>query len=42
VAVRGKWFCDTFTRGVPVKIKDAPRRRKRVQFVYKITVRTAR
>jgi hypothetical protein len=38
VAVRGKWFCDTFTRGVPVRIKDAPRRRKRVQFVYQITV----
>jgi hypothetical protein len=38
VAVRGKWFCDTFTHGVPVKIKDAPRRRKRVQFVYQITV----
>jgi hypothetical protein len=38
VAVRGKWFCDTFTRGVPVRIKDAPRRRKRVQFVCRITV----
>jgi hypothetical protein len=38
VAVRGKWFCDTFTHGVPVRIKDAPRRRKRVQFVYQITV----
>lgn len=38
VAVRGNWFCDTFTHGVPVKIKKAPRRRKRVQFVYKITV----
>jgi hypothetical protein len=39
VAVRGKWFCNTFTRGVPVRIKDAPRRRKRVQLVYQITVR---
>jgi hypothetical protein len=38
VAARGKWFCDTFTHGVPVKIKDAPGRRKRVQFVYRITV----
>ena len=38
VAVRGMWFCDTFTCGVPVRIKDAPRRRKRVQFVYQITV----
>ena len=32
------WFCDTFTHGIPVKIKDAPRRRKRVQFVYQVTV----
>jgi hypothetical protein len=38
VAVRGKWFCDTFTEGLPVRIKDAPRRRKRVLFVYQITV----
>ena len=38
MAVRGKWFCDTFTHGVPVRIKDAPRRRKRVQCVYRITV----
>jgi hypothetical protein len=38
VAVRGKWFCDKFTQGVPVRIKDAPRRRKRVQLVYRITV----
>jgi hypothetical protein len=29
VAVRGKCLCDTFTRGVPVKIKEAPHRRKR-------------
>ena len=38
IAVRGKWFCDTWTRGVPVKIKDAPHRRKRVRFVYVVTV----
>ena len=38
VAVRGKWFCDTYTRGVPVKIKNAPHRRKRVRFVYRVTV----
>jgi hypothetical protein len=38
VAVRGKWLCDTFTRGVPVKIKDAPHRRKRVRFVYRVTI----
>jgi hypothetical protein len=25
------------TRGVPVKIKDAPHRRKRVRFVYMVT-----
>jgi hypothetical protein len=24
VAIRGKWFCDIFTHGVPVRIKDAP------------------
>jgi hypothetical protein len=38
VAIRGKWFCDIFTHGVPVRIKDAPRRRKWVQSVYQITV----
>jgi hypothetical protein len=38
VAVRGKWFCDTFTKGLPVRIKDAPWRRKRVRMVYLITV----
>jgi hypothetical protein len=36
-AVRGKCLCDTFTRGVPVKIKEAPHRRKRVRLVYQIT-----
>ncbi|MFM1815824.1 MAG: hypothetical protein RLZ98_2519 [Pseudomonadota bacterium] len=39
VAVRGRWFCDTFTRGEPVPIKKAPRRRKRVQHVYKVVMR---
>jgi len=38
VAVRGNWFCDSFTRGVPVKIEDAPHRRKRVRLVYVVTV----
>jgi hypothetical protein len=38
VAVRGKWFCDTYTRGVPVKIKDALHWRKRVRLVYRVTV----
>ena len=38
VAVRGNWFCDSFTYGVPVKIKDAPHRRKRVRFVYVVSV----
>jgi hypothetical protein len=36
--VRGNWFCDSWTRGVPVKINDAPHRRKRVRFVYVVTV----
>ena len=36
VAVRGRWFCDTHTRGVPVRIKKAPHRRKRVTVVDKI------
>jgi hypothetical protein len=38
VAVRGRWFVDTWTGGVPVRIADAPRRRKRVRFAYRITV----
>ena len=38
VAVGGKWVCDSWTRGVPFKIKNAPHRRKRVQFVYVGTV----
>jgi hypothetical protein len=38
VAVRGNWFCDSWTRGVLVKIEDAPHRRKRVRFVYVVTV----
>jgi hypothetical protein len=38
VAVRGRWFCDTFTHGLPVKIKKAHWQRKRVQFVYRVTV----
>jgi hypothetical protein len=29
---------DTYTRGVPVKIKDAPHRRKRARFVCRVTV----
>ena len=37
-AVRGQWVCDRRTRGVPVKIRDAPHRRKRVRFVYVVTV----
>ena len=37
-AVRGKWFCDGWPRGVAVQIKDAPHRRKRVRFVYVVTV----
>jgi hypothetical protein len=36
VAVRGQWFCDSWSRGVP--IKDAPHRRKRVRFVYVVTI----
>jgi hypothetical protein len=37
VAVCGRWFVDTWTAGKPVRIADAPRRRKRVRFVYRIT-----
>jgi hypothetical protein len=38
IAVRGRWFVDTFTRGVPVRIADAPRRRKRVRYAYRIAI----
>jgi hypothetical protein len=38
VAVRGRWLVDTWTGGVPVRIADAPRRRKRVRFAYRVTV----
>jgi hypothetical protein len=34
VAVRGRWFVDTLTEGRPVRLSDAPRRRKRVRYVY--------
>jgi hypothetical protein len=37
VAARGWWLCDTYTRGVPVRIKYAPHRRKRVRRTYRIT-----
>jgi hypothetical protein len=36
VAVRGRWFVDTFTAGKPVRITDAPRRRKRVRYAYRV------
>lgn len=34
VAVRGRWLVDTWTAGKPVRLSDAPWRRKRVRFVY--------
>jgi hypothetical protein len=36
VAVRGRWFADTGTDGRPVRLSDAPGRRKRVRFVYSV------
>lgn len=38
IAVRGRWLCDTFTKGTPVPLRKAPHRRKRTRLVYKITV----
>jgi hypothetical protein len=38
IAVRGHWLCDTFTGGVPVPLRKAPHRRKRIKYVYRITV----
>jgi hypothetical protein len=38
VAVRGRWFCDTWTDGRPVRLSDAPWRRKRVRFVYSVVL----
>jgi len=32
VAVRGRWFVDTWSSGTPVRIADAPWRRKRVRY----------
>lgn len=36
VAVRGRWFVDTWSNGTPVRIADAPRRRKRVRYAYRV------
>ena len=36
VAVRGWWFADTFSNGSPVRIANAPRRRKRVRYAYRV------
>jgi hypothetical protein len=36
VAVRGRWFADTGTDGRPVRLSDAPGRRKRVRLVYSV------
>jgi len=38
VAVRGRWFADTWTDGRPVRLSDAPRRRKRVRLVYGVNL----
>lgn len=37
VAVRGNWFCDTATKGQPVKVRHAPHKRKRVRGVFRVT-----
>lgn len=37
VVVGGQWFCDTFTKGHPVRFTQAPRKRKRVEKVYAVT-----
>lgn len=36
VVVKGRWFCDTYTKGVPVRATKAPHRRKRVREVYRV------
>jgi hypothetical protein len=36
VAVRGRWFVDTWSNGTPVRIADAPWRRKRVRYAYRV------
>jgi hypothetical protein len=36
VAVRGRWFVDTWSNGTLVRIADAPRRRKRVRYAYRV------
>src|SRR4029077_18370760 len=36
VAVRGRPFVDTWSNGTPVRIADAPRRRKRVCYAYRV------
>jgi hypothetical protein len=38
VAVRGDWFCDTFTKGQPVRLRHAPHKRKRVRRVYRVSL----
>jgi len=38
VAVRGRWFCDTWSGGKPVRLSDVPQRRKRVRFVYSVVL----
>lgn len=36
VVVKGRWFCDTYTKGIPVRASKAPHRRKRVKEVYAV------
>jgi hypothetical protein len=36
VVVRGRWFCDTHTKGIPVRATKAPGRRRRVREAWKI------
>ena len=39
VVVKGRWFCDTFVKGVPVRASKAPHRRKRVKEVWQVVRR---
>lgn len=36
VAVKGRWMCDTYTQGKPVRLTQGPHKRCRVQRVYRV------
>jgi hypothetical protein len=38
-AVKGRKFVDSYTKGVPVWLKDSPHRRKRVRYVWIVTAK---